>query len=86
MKHAGPQALARLAPLLERLRTQGGLKERSLGVFYWKSKPFLHFHEDPAGLFADIRAGDGVGFDRIKVDEPEGRGEVIERIKQVTRG
>jgi hypothetical protein len=23
-----------------------------------KSKAFLHFHEDPAGVFADVRVGD----------------------------
>ena len=32
-----------------------GLKERSRGVFYLHSKPFLHFHEDPAGIHADLR-------------------------------
>ena len=31
------------------------LKEKSRGVFYFKSKAILHFHEDPAGLFADLR-------------------------------
>jgi hypothetical protein len=32
------------------------LKERRRGVFYRRSAAFLHFHEDPAGLFADMRA------------------------------
>lgn len=55
MKHATPRSLDRLEPLLEKLRRQGGLKEKSRGVFYFKSKATLHFHEDPAGLFADFR-------------------------------
>lgn len=58
MRHARADALDRLEPLLERLRTLGDLRERSRGVFYVGSKPFLHFHEDPAGLFADARLGD----------------------------
>ena len=55
MKHATPRALDRLEPLMAKLRRQGGLKEKSRGVFYFKSKATLHFHEDPAGLFADFR-------------------------------
>jgi len=58
MKHAGSSALDRLEPLLKQIRRQAGLKEKSRGVFYRKSKSFLHFHEDPLGLFADLRAGD----------------------------
>jgi hypothetical protein len=55
MKHATPHALDRLEPLLTELRRHDGLKEKSRGVFYFKSKATLHFHEDPAGLFADFR-------------------------------
>ena len=57
MKHAGAAALYGLADLLNQIRVMTGIKEKSLGVFYLKSKSFLHFHEDPAGLFADLRAG-----------------------------
>jgi hypothetical protein len=69
VKHAGAEALDRLSPLLEAVRQIPALKERSRGVFYLRSKAFLHFHEDPAGLFADIRATDG-DFERIQVDDP----------------
>jgi hypothetical protein len=55
MKHATAVALDRLEPLLSSLRKLDGLRERSRGTFYWKSKAFLHFHEDPAGLFADLK-------------------------------
>jgi hypothetical protein len=57
MKHAGPSALDQLELLLLELRKCPGLKEKQRGVFYRKSAAFLHFHEDPAGLFADLRAG-----------------------------
>ena len=56
MKHAGPDALAALTKLIEAIRTRG-LKEPRPGVFYRKGKACLHFHEDPAGLFADLRLG-----------------------------
>ena len=28
-------------------------------MFYRRSAAFLHFHEDPAGFFADVRIGPG---------------------------
>lgn len=71
MKHAGPAALDRLEPLLAELRSLDGLKEKARGVFYRRGRAFLHFHEDPSGLHADLRlAGDD--FDRHRVqDEAE---------------
>ena len=57
MRHARADTLQQLGPVLQRLRELEGIRERSLGVFYTKSKAFLHFHEDPAGTFADIRRG-----------------------------
>ncbi len=59
MKHAGPHALDRLEPLLERLRHHGELKEKSRGCFYLRGRGFLHFHEHGEGeLYADIGLGD----------------------------
>ena len=77
MKHAGTTALDRLEPLLARLRHIAALKERTRGVFYLRSKAFLHFHEDPAGLFADIRAENGRDFDRMQVDAESARDELV---------
>jgi hypothetical protein len=68
MKHAGPVALDALEPLLGRIRACAVLKEKSRGIFYLKSRAYLHFHEDPAGMFVDIRAADGKDFDRLKLD------------------
>ena len=70
MRHARPAALDQIEPLLAQLRAIAGLREKSRGIFYRGSKAFLHFHEDPAGLFADIRSADGGDFERLQVDEP----------------
>jgi hypothetical protein len=55
MKHAGQDTLRRLAPLLIELRKRAALREKAMGIFYLKSKAFLHFHDDPAGIFADVK-------------------------------
>lgn len=67
MKHATAAVLDQLEPLLGELRALPGLKERSRGVFYRKGRAFLHFHEDPKGLFADVRNAAGDDFERIEV-------------------
>ncbi len=66
MKHISSEELDKLEGLLVELRKREGLKEKKRGVFYRKSKAFLHFHEDPAGLFVDVRLG-GLDFDRYGV-------------------
>lgn len=58
MRHASTGTLRQLSDLLEQVRLRDGIKEKRPGIFYRKSKAFLHFHEDPAGLFADISVGD----------------------------
>jgi hypothetical protein len=55
MKHAGEAALDTIEPMLVELRQLEGVRERKLGVFYQKSSAFIHFHEDPAGIFANVR-------------------------------
>ncbi len=55
MKHASAATLRQIENLLTRLRTLPGLKEKSAGAFYRGGSAFLHFHEDPAGLFADLK-------------------------------
>jgi hypothetical protein len=66
MKHASAAALHGLFDLLNQIRVKKGIREKSPGVFYRKSRPFLHFHEDPAGLFADLSMG--ASFDRYPVN------------------
>jgi hypothetical protein len=57
MKHAGAQALDQIELILAALRRLEGLTEKSRGVFYLGRAAFLHFHEDPTGLFADVKIG-----------------------------
>jgi hypothetical protein len=66
MKHATPAALEELSDLIDQIRKKDGIKEKKLGIFYRKSKSFLHFHEDPAGVFADLAIG--TDFDRYPVN------------------
>ena len=77
MKHATASALDQLEPLLGELRALPGLKERSHGVFYRKGRAFLHFHEDPKGLFADIREAAGDDFERVEVTGAAGRAALV---------
>ena len=79
MRHAGPDALAALAPLLERLRAMPTLKEQRSGVFYRKGRATLHFHEDPSGLHADLRLV-GDDFERMRVETPAEQDALIQRI------
>lgn len=79
MKHAGPGSLDQLAELLAALRQLSALKERSRGVFYLKSAAFLHFHEDPAGLFADLRLD--ASWNRLPVNTPAQRRALASKVK-----
>lgn len=54
MKHATWEGLEPLAGLLARLDALPNVKRKGIGTFYVKSKPLLHFHEDPARIFADV--------------------------------
>jgi hypothetical protein len=71
MKHAGPAALDSLHDLLVAIRARAGLREPRRGVFYRKGKAWLHFHEDPAGLFADLRIG--AEWQRFPLSDPATR-------------
>jgi hypothetical protein len=83
MKHAGPAALDLLEPLLEALRNFGELKEKKRGIFYRRGKSFLHFHEDPAGLFADASVGPETT--RFQVDTDDQRALLLSRIAALLR-
>ncbi len=63
MRHASENDLSTINEFLEKLRSLPGLKEKKTGIFYRKSKAFLHFHEDKGKLFADVRL-DGSEFER----------------------
>jgi hypothetical protein len=81
VKHAGAPTLAHLAPLLASVREVAGavLVERKAGTFYKRGAAFLHFHEDAAGLFADLKGDDG--WERLQVDSAAQRAALLRRIK-----
>jgi hypothetical protein len=78
MKHAGSQALDALDELLTELRKRPQLRERKRGVFYRKTRAWLHFHEDPAGLFADLK--DDAEWLRFDVSGEAGRADLLRRL------
>ncbi len=77
MKHAGPAAIAELADLIGKIRARG-VKEPRPGIFYRKGKAWLHFHEDPAGLFGDLRLA--TDWARFRVSGPQERGALLSAI------
>ncbi len=81
MTHADATAMDQPEPLLEALRALPGTQERKRGVFYRKSRAFLHFHEDPKGLFADLRDAVGDDFERIEVTGDAGRSRRLDTVK-----
>jgi len=78
MRHARDQDLDRIEALLAQVRTLPGLVEKTRGVFYRKSRGFLHFHEDPKGMFADISDPD----ERIDVTEPAGQARLMQAARR----
>jgi hypothetical protein len=79
MRHATAATLHALEPLLEAIRGLPGLVERKRGTFYRKSKAFLHFHEDSAGIFADVKLADD--FVRLRAQTRAERRELLRRIR-----
>jgi hypothetical protein len=77
MKHAGPNALDELEPILREIRKVEGLTEKKRGTFYYRSNAMLHFHEDPLGFFADLKV-DGE-FTRLAVNTKREEAEFLRR-------
>lgn len=84
MKHVTDAGLDELDGLLVDLRGVDGLREKSRGVFYRGSRAFLHFHEDPTGLYADVRV-DGAEFERMRVTTKAERKRLLSRVRAALR-
>jgi len=69
MRHARDDDLDRIESLLDELRAVDGLTEKSRGVFYRKSRAFLHFHADGDDTYADVRVV-GDDFERTRTTTP----------------
>ena len=80
MKHARDAALDSIEPVLIELRHLSDLQEKKRGVFYKKSIAFIHFHEDPAGIFADLRRGSE--WLRVPVNTPADRRRLLRLAKE----
>jgi len=81
MKHATPAAIARLATLVAELRKLEALREPRPGAFYRGSQAFLHFHEDAAGDFADLKvAGE---WERSRATTQRERAQLLRRVRAV---
>ena len=84
MKHAGPAALDSIEPMLAALRALPGLNEKKRGTFYRGQKAFIHFHEDPAGMFADVRLVDD--FERFRVTTEREQDACLRRVRTTLGG
>ena len=78
MRHATAEGLDQVEPMLAQLRLVPGLVEKNRGTFYRKSRAFLHFHEDPSGLYADVRFGQD--FERVRVESDAEQQALLSRI------
>ena len=80
MRHARDAALDELEDLLREVRQRYPvLRERKRGAFYKGGRGWLHFHEDPAGLFADLKIGGS--FVRLRVSTKAERAKLLHRMK-----
>jgi len=84
MKHASEKILCSHSGLLAQLRAISELNEKRLGVYYKKSRAFLHFHEDEGKLFADVRL-DGANFHRLAADSNPEQKSLLSRIQKALK-
>jgi hypothetical protein len=85
VKHAGSEALDRIPGLLDALRALPVLKEQRPGVFYLRSKAFVHFHEDGADVYADVRPAGEASFSRLKVTGVTGQRQLLRIARKACR-
>jgi hypothetical protein len=83
VRHATAAALDELEDVVRELRGVDGLKEKSRGVFYRGSRAFLHFHEDPSGIYADVRLD--ADFERMRVTTKAERKHLLSVVRAAAR-
>jgi hypothetical protein len=83
VRHISAVGLDELDDLLLELRRVDGLKEKKRGVFYRGSRAFLHFHEDPSGLYADVRLD--AEFERMRVTTKAERKRLLSAARAAVR-
>jgi hypothetical protein len=81
VKHAGPAALDGIEPLLAEIRAAAPQwVEKKRGTFYWRAKAYLHFHEDPTGMYADLRLSESGDFERFRATTPDEQAALVQVI------
>jgi hypothetical protein len=70
-----------LKPLLDVLRAHPALRELRPAEFYLDDRSFVHFHEEPEGVFADVLFTKGRVH--MPVSSAAEQGELLERVDQV---
>jgi hypothetical protein len=71
--------------MLTALRAMPGLTEPRTGAFSRTGRAFVHFHDDPAGLFADVRLDPEVGFVRREVTTAAQRRAFLAEVRRALR-
>ena len=84
MKHASETTLVLVAELLAAIRARNVLTEKKPGIFYRKGQAFLHFHEDKASMFMDIR--DGADWLRLPATGAGAEQQCLQALDRVIRG
>ncbi len=83
MRHITAEGLDCLGPFLDELRQIPELREKKRGVFYRKSRAFLHFHEESRDLFADVRLG--TEFERYRTTTRAEQRALLRTIRKALR-
>jgi hypothetical protein len=81
MKHADATTFARLDDVLIALRAMPDLREPRPGAFSRAGRAFVHFHDDPTGLFADVRLDADGPFLRLPVTSRAQRRDFLARVR-----
>ena len=82
VRHATSEALERISGLLEQLRRVRGLVERRPGSFSWRSRAFLHFHEDGPQTFGDVRLDPAGDFVRFRVTTAREQSSFLTKVRR----
>ena len=80
MAHTKPEQLIDLQQELEALRALENVREKSKGVFYYKSLPFLHFHDKDGARWADLKLKGG-GWRKLEIGFDAGKAERMRFLK-----
>jgi hypothetical protein len=79
VRHATPDDLDRLEPLLSELRKFPGLRERKRGYFSRETRAFLHFHEDAGDFYVDVKLDRK--FQRMRVTSRSEQAEFLAQVQ-----